>query len=353
MSGGPESRTSGASSIPNGFGDGAPIDREMTKQPLWWSLIKLARPKQWAKGVFVLIGPLYGLADGSVPVSRSLWGAAAALIAFSLVSSACYVVNDVFDAEQDRKHPRKRRRPIASGAVSPGQAWLFGCVLLLAAAAALIPLPAGAGLWTAVTLVLYAANVVAYSALTKHIVIADVVGLSLGFVLRVLGGCAAVGIGPTTWLLNVTFFLAMFLAFGKRLGERKSLGEHAVQTRGVQAGYTDQMLRLSVVVTAVVSLVTYAAYVQAQEAKYFLGFNLLWLTILPATYGLLRCIVLLERGTYDDPTELASSDRPFQLAAAAFAALTLALMMARHGHWIGHVTQPPALTAPSPPPASA
>ena len=100
----------------------------------------------------------------------------------------------------------------------------------------------------------YVANVTAYSALLKHIVIADVVSLSLGFVLRVLVGCAAVGVSPTTWLLNTTFFLAMFLAFGKRLGERRLLGgEGAALARGVQAGYTDELLRLAVVVTAVVS----------------------------------------------------------------------------------------------------
>jgi 4-hydroxybenzoate polyprenyltransferase len=174
---------------------------------------------------------------------------------------------------------------------------------------------------------------VVYSFALKHVVMADVICLSLGFVLRVLGGCAAVGIGPTTWLLNCTLFLAMFLAFGKRLGERRLMlgAEGAASARGVQAAYTDDLLRMAVVVTAVASLLTYAGYVQAQEAHYHLGFNLLWLTVLPATYGVLRCMVLVERGDYDDPTELASKDPPFQLAAAVFGALTLALIL-----WVRH-----------------
>jgi hypothetical protein len=97
---------------------------------------------------------------------------------------------------------------------------------------------------------------------------------------------------------------------------------------------------MAVVVTAVASLITYAGYVQAQGAKFgeVLGgtggsggtLNLLWFTMLPATYGLLRCIVLLERGVYDDPTELASKDRPFQLAVLLFGIITLAVML---GGW--------------------
>lgn len=170
----------------------------------------------------------------------------------------------------------------------------------------------------------------AYSWLLKHVVIADVIGLSLGFVLRVLGGCAAAGVEPSTWLLNCTFFLAMFLAFGKRLGERRSLGsdEAAAAARAVQEAYTSDLLRMVVVVTAVATLLSYAGYVQAKETLYWQGFNLLWLTVLPATFGLLRCIVLLERGDFDDPTELALHDRAFQLAAGVFAFLTIWLLVA-------------------------
>ena len=131
---------------------------------------------------------------------------------------------------------------------------------------------------------------------------------------------------PSTWLLNVTFFLAMFLAFGKRLGERRTMGDAAANARSVQSDYSDAFLQMAVVVTAVTTLLTYAGYVQAREADYTWGLNLLWLTILPATYGMLRCIVLVDRGTYDDPTELATHDRPFQLAMGLFALVTVVLV---------------------------
>lgn len=156
-----------------------------------------------------------------------------------------------------------------------------------------------------------------------------------------MGGCAAVAITPTTWLLNVTFFLSMFLAFGKRLGERRTLAvagaaddhAHAIAHRPVQERYTDVLLQMAVVVTAVATLMTYAMYVQAVDADHAtmthrLGFNALWLTLLPATYGLLRCIVLLESGRYDDPTELAYRDRGFIVASLAFVAITAVVLTA-------------------------
>lgn len=304
-------------------------------------LIKLARPHQWAKGAFVVIGPAYAVAQGTKLTASLIWGVAAAFMAFAFASSSCYILNDLRDAEADRNHPRKRHRPIASGRVSPGLAKRFSTVLAILAglAVALVPVPVLLGLtpaptaagpywpaaWLGLVVLIYILNTNFYSIRLKHHAVADVISLALGFVLRVLGGCAAAAVAPSSWLLNVTFFIAMFLAFGKRLGERRTLGDNAAAARRVQQAYTDDLLRMAVVVTAVATLVTYAGYVQAQGAKAeVFGFNLLWFTMLPATYGLLRSIVLLERGVYDDPTELASHDRPFQVSALVFALLTAA-----------------------------
>ncbi len=294
---------------------------------LWRGLIKLARPHQWVKSVFVLIGPVYGLADGHITLAQAAGPALIAALAFALASSSCYVVNDLFDVEADRLHPRKCTRPIASGRVPVGVARVYALVLALGAAALVLLLPAAVRWRVLITLGLYMANVTVYSVWIKHMLIADVMGLSLGFVFRVMGGCAAVGIAPSTWLLNTTFFLAMFLAFGKRLGERRTAQGDAATIRAVQASYTDEMLRMAVVVTAVVTLLSYAGYVQAREGDYvdpsLGGFNVLWLTVLPATFGMLRSIVLLERGDYDDPTELAMHDRAFAGSGLVFVAITL------------------------------
>lgn len=343
------SRAHEASIDPTGAaqGIGAPAEGP---EPLWLALLRLARPKQWSKSVFVAVGPFFGAATSVA----ELWSVALAMAAFALASSGCYVINDLRDAEADRLHPRKRRRPIASGRITPLVAKVYAVSLWIlagASVAAIGPLltPTHA-LGLAALLGLYVVNVSAYSLGLKRVPVIDVLSLALGFVLRVLGGCAAVGITPSTWLLNVTLFLAMFLAFGKRLGERRTLGEDAAAARAVQGVYTDELLRMMVVVTAVAMLLTYAGYVQDNESRFVwmlgdrvlgsgaapaLGLNLLWLTMLPATFAVLRCIVLLERGVYDDPTELATRDRNFQIAALVFGVLTAVLVL-----WAGPAHAP-------------
>ncbi len=309
-------------------------DQTPKSSPLAISLFWLVRPRQWAKSVFVLIGPLYGLSEPGRDVWSVLPTALLAAAAFALVSSACYIVNDLVDVKRDRQHPRKKNRPIASGAVTPSQAASLAAILILGTLGILALLPPGTAWWTFIALVVYTLNVVLYSVSLKHVVMADVISLAMGFVLRVLGGCAATGTPPTTWLLNTSFFLAMFLAFCKRLGERRlmrAVGGDAVNVRAVQSSYTDDLLKMSVVVTAVATLVTYALYVQAHEAGYTRGFNLLWLTMLPATYGLLRAIVVVERGEFDDPTEMASRDWRIQLAGGLFVGMVVGLTVWRLG----------------------
>lgn len=305
------------------------------------SLIKLARPHQWVKGAFVVVGPAYGIATGTAHLTVGLGVAIlGAFLAFGFASSSCYVVNDIRDREADKLHPRKRNRPIASGAVPLGTARVFSFALLGCSAGAMLLALANEsrGAWIAMSPVLwlaafvagYVVNTTLYSLKFKQAVVLDVISLATGFVIRVLGGCAAAGVTPSTFLLNCTFFVSMFLAFGKRLGERRTMGDQAGAARAVQQKYTDDLLRMAVMVSGVVSLVSYAGYIQDSGKKYELGFNLLWLTILPATYGLLRCIVLLERGQYDDPTELASKDRPFQGALVLFGIITFAVMYGLH-----------------------
>lgn len=304
---------------------------EAKRRPMWVQLLRLARPQQWLKSGFVIVGPFYALQDRPVEGTafwEVVWVAFWAALAFSLASSGCYVFNDLADMERDRAHPRKRRRPLASGAVAPGAAKVFGLVLFAAGGACLLGLPWHVLGWVGLLLVLHVSNVLLYSAGLKRVVIVDVMSLSMGFVLRVMAGCAAVGIGPSTWLLNVTFFLSMFLAFGKRLGERRTMGsrEDAARARAVQLDYSDDLLRMVVVVTGVATLVTYAGYVQGRADDYHLGFNLMWLTMLPATYGLIRCITLLERGDFDDPTELAVHDSACRVAGGLFVVMSLALV---------------------------
>ena len=311
-------------------------------------LVKLARPKQWAKSAFVIVGPVYGMAFREPGAILAVLGI---VFAFNFASSACYILNDLRDVESDRLHPRKKNRPIASGRISPASAMRFGLFLFALAALCLVPVFFGsggerAGILATATVLAYVANVICYTGYLKHRPVIDVLSLAMGFVLRVLGGCAAVLVEPSSWLLNCTLFIAMFLALGKRLGERRTMGEAAANVRGVQASYTDDTLRMLVVMTAIACLLSYSDYVQAQAHLYLKGFNLLWLTLIPATYAIFRAVLLLERGIYDDPTELATRDRPFQGAVLAFALITGALMFMRNQHLIGDSQRAPRHASP-------
>jgi decaprenyl-phosphate phosphoribosyltransferase len=312
-----------------------------------YSLFKLTRPWQWSKSVFVLLGPLYGLRDmkGAIETGgweRVIWQGVLAAAAFALASSACYVFNDLRDAPQDRNHPRKKNRPIASGAITPGVAWVVIAACLACSAGLLLLVDASHRIGLAAMVGLYVLNVLAYSIKLKHVSMADVVSLAMGFVLRVLGGCFAVGVAPSTWLLNCTLFIAMYLAFGKRLGERRTAetkGFDVSQVRGVQSKYTDHLLRMSVVVTAVGALITYAGYIQSRDSEFAMalwgmpkGFNWLWLTMLPATFGLLRSVALTERGIYDDPTEMVMKDRAMWVAGGAFVVVSALVIGMRLTH---------------------
>jgi len=307
-------------------------------------LIRLMRLHQWSKGVFVLIGPLFALSDGKLqdmPRADLAMAVFATFVGFGLAASGCYIFNDIADVERDKAHPRKCKRPLASGRVPIGIARIFGVCILIASFSSILGVPEGLRVWVAGLLVLYIINVMLYSGGLKHIVIVDVLCLSSGFVIRVLGGCAAVGITPSTWLLNATLFLSMFLAFGKRLGERRHLGgeEAAMAARDVQQHYTDQMLRMFVVVTGVATLLTYTSYVQSRHDDFVydfvsrpgsldeaFGFNLMWVTVAPATLALLRTITLLMRGRYDDPTELALHDNMVRVAGLVFVASTVIVL---------------------------
>jgi len=304
-------------------------------------LFKLARPHQWVKGIFVLAGPAFAYGDGKLDglgPAQLVVTMAVVFFAFCFAASGCYVFNDLADVEQDRAHPRKCRRPIASGRVSEGQANVFGASLLVIGLGLGFLIPGELKWWVFGLVGAYIANVMLYTAVLKHIVILDVLSLSSGFVVRVLGGCAAVAVTPSTWLLNATLFLSMFLAFGKRLGERRVMGDgDAASAREVQQRYSDQILRMLVVVVGVATLLTYTGYVQSREhdmsvmlasgAGGGFAFNLLWVTVMPAMLGLLRTITLIMDGKYDDPTELAMKDPIVRWSGVAFVGLTVGAVL--------------------------
>ena len=185
--------------------------------------LKLMRPADWVKNVFILPALIFTLpsilATGQQAelvgmIVATIW----TIVAFSLLSSGFYCINDSLDVELDRQHPVKRKRPIASGAISSGQGFRFGLVLIIVSFFLGAWINTGVGL----TLVVYAVLQIGYNGGLKRLMVVDAVVLALGFSLRATAGAFAINVAVSTWLLGLVFFLTLYLAFIKRLCDLSS-----------------------------------------------------------------------------------------------------------------------------------
>ena len=203
----------------------------------WKPILKLLRPTQWIKNGFVYMPLVF---SGNLFVPQDFSSVTAMCLAFCLTSSAGYILNDYMDMEQDRAHPLKKNRPLASGQVSPVSALVLVSVLLVGALliAGLVKAPLQAYAYLAGYVVLQ----IVYSLALKHLVILDVLSISTGFLLRVLAGAAAMGSPVSSWLLLCTFSVAIFLALGKRRHEVVMLNEDATCHRPVLENYNVALL---------------------------------------------------------------------------------------------------------------
>ena len=281
--------------------------------------LKLARPRQWVKNGFVLPGLIFGHALGE---PDKLAAALTATVAFCLMSSAVYSMNDRFDRERDREHPDKRNRPIASGAVSVRAATLFG--LLLAAGA--LALGACASPMVAAILVGYALINLGYSMGLKRIPVVDVFIIAAGFMLRLLAGTLGIGIEPSRWLLFCGFLVTLFLGFAKRRAELIRLGEDAGQHRPVLDAYTESFLDAAVLACATGMVIAYGLYTVSAQTMAQHGTDLT-LTLPFVLFGTFRYLFLLRhRGGGGDPSNELLDD-PWLLGSAAGWIATVVLLI--------------------------
>ena len=263
------------------------------------------RPAQWAKNLFVLAPLVFGdlLLDTQAATRAGL-----AVLAFCCASSAVYLINDLRDREEDRKHPLKRLRPLAAGTLGAPAA--VAAMVLLAATAAGIAVWLG---WPfALLLGTYLALNVLYTLWFKHMVILDVMSISLGFVLRVEAGGVAVGVDVSRWLFLCTTFLALFLAFSKRRHEITLLAGAASGQRPVLDHYSPAFLDQMINVVTASSVVSYALYAVAPETQEKFGTQNLVYTIPLVLYGIFRYLYLMyQRPGERNPTEAILRDPPF------------------------------------------
>ena len=220
---------------------------------VWPAVFASLRPRQWIKNGFVLAAIVF---SGKMWEPDAVWRSALALVSFCGLSSSVYLINDWMDREWDRRHPRKRQRPIAAGIVGEATALRVSAVL------ATVSLAASAVLGPAFVTVAgaYLLAMLAYCYMLKRVVVLDVACVSLGFVLRAVAGAAAIGVWISEWLVLCTAAVSLFLGFAKRRHELELLGESAATHRPVLARYRVPWLDLLIVFSTAGCLLSYGLY---------------------------------------------------------------------------------------------
>ena len=288
-------------------------------------IIRLIRPKQWLKNVFVFIPMFFG---GSLLDPEDIRTSVLTFIAFSFVASSVYCINDINDLEADRRHPIKCKRPIASGAISVGTARsLTVLMLVLAAAVTVIIGDLEHVLKVGGVLLFYYVMNIFYCVKLKQYAIVDVCIIAFGFVLRVLAGSFATDIVPSKWLVLMTFLLTLFLSLAKRRDDVLRMNETGEAPRKNTIRYNLTFINQAITISASVTLVCYIMYTVSPEVTMRLNSDMLYLTSVFVLLGLLRYMQLtvVDRKS-GDPTRMMLTDRFTQLVVVAWALTFLVLI---------------------------
>jgi 4-hydroxybenzoate polyprenyltransferase len=282
------------------------------------AIIKTMRIKQWTKNAIIFAALVF---DRQLTNVTAFGRTLAGFFLFCILSSTVYIINDVLDVEADRQHPKKKFRPIASGQLSIPAAITTATILLL------ISFPIAYYLspyffW--ISLVYFLTNL-AYSIRLKHIVLVDVVVLSLGFVFRVGAGVSLIHVERfSPWLFVVTYLLSLYLGFGKRRAELTLLSSSAGSHRKVLEGYTVPFLDQLLMMISGMTIMSYSLY--TFSAPNLPANHTMMLTIPFVLYGILRYMYIVQiEGTGNAPDEVLLVDRPLQIAILLWGISVLAI----------------------------
>jgi len=232
-------------------------------------------------------------------------------IAFCMVSSSTYIINDVLDQENDRNHPKKCSRPVASGQLSSITALISAAIFLVVS----IIVAMSISVHFLYYLIAYFAVSIAYSSYLKNIALVDIFCISAGFLLRLQAGGAAFDIAISEWLFLSVFLLSVFLSTGKRLAEKQSLGTVAQHHRKALASYPKGFLEGCMYMTGGAVMVTYTMYVISRQS------SLLLYSVPLCCFGLLRYILRIQSGKGGDPTESLLRDAPLLIVGVAWVSM--------------------------------
>jgi 4-hydroxybenzoate polyprenyltransferase len=259
------------------------------------------------------------------PMSPEMWrylGRSLVTFAlFSLLASSIYLVNDVRDVEKDRQHPRKRRRPIAAGTLSPVVAIVVAALLMIATLAASFVLSPAFAVIAAAYLVMQ----FGYVFLLKDVVLLDVFVLAIGFVMRAVSGAVVIGVSISPWLYTVTLLGALFLGLCKRRNELLLLDQAAGEHRKILALYTPSLLDSLTSIVASSTIMAYSLY--TFTGSKLPGGNLMMLTIPFVIFGMFRYLYLAHsQNAGGSPEEVFLRDKPL-IATIALWIVTTGLIL--------------------------
>ncbi len=279
------------------------------------NLIQLIRPHQWIKNLIVLLPVFFG---GALLRWNAVYAGLITTLAFSLTASSIYCINDIIDINDDRQHPVKRNRPLASGAVSIVQGYILMGLMFILSMTSTFLLPSHQVETASVILFYWLLNI-AYCLRLKRYAIIDVCIVAFGFVLRILAGGYATNIQLSKWIVLMTFLLMLFLSFAKRRDDVVRMNETGHAPRQNTIRYNLTFINQTITITASVTLVCYIMYTMSPETIQNFHTDYLYLTSVFVLLGLLRYIqISVVDKKSGDPTKVMIHDRFMQLTVLAF-----------------------------------
>ncbi len=275
------------------------------------NIIRLLRPQQWIKNLFILVPLFFG---GALFDLHALCQGLVAVLAFSLAASSVYCYNDIVDADADRQHPVKCRRPVASGAISTRQAYGLMALMLVLSAGVTLLIDARNMLYVQTVIAFYYVLNMAYCSRLKQYAIIDVCTVAFGFVLRLLAGGLATDIQLSKWIVLMTFLITLFMSFAKRRDDVVRMNATGQAPRKNTSRYNLTFINQAITITASVTLVCYIMYTVSPEVTEHFSSPYLYLTSIFVLLGLLRYIqIAVVDQKSGDPTKIILHDHFTQL----------------------------------------
>jgi len=272
---------------------------------MFFLLFRSMRPRQWTKNVFIFAALIFSQNFFHQPF---LLKSFIAFLVFCILSGCVYILNDLIDLEQDKIHPVKSKRPLASGQLKPSAAIISFIVLLVLSsgiAVAFLNLP------FIITAAAYLLLQIIYSTVLKHIVIIDVFSIAAGFLLRVIAGAEVIEVTFSTWLLFCTILLSLFLALSKRRHEIILLEDNAIHHRKILFEYSPELLDQMISVVTTATVIAYILYTVSEDTIRKFGTDNLKYTVPFVLYGIFRYLYLIhQKSEGGSPEKVLLNDRP-------------------------------------------